>query len=1123
MGTDSKTGTHQPSSKVTVVSSSSSSKNIKKKKTKASHHKSKHNKQTRSESSSSRSSDEYGRNIPSSSSKKSSNKTKNSKDKPKSTSTNETRNNEKKSSNNNNNKKKSQRSKRDSSGSSSKRNNPTRSRTRSRSERSSDRSSSRETPTRYRHKNSLRRSNSNMQNVYAPMTHSNFPPNMPRHYLPPGMHPRGGRMPPFMASPMMGGPPMRTNMNRRSGGNGPPQSLLGGYRPPSNNFRGRGGGGGGGGGGGRGGAMNNPDYVHDMLNMLQQQQNNQKPGSQKFANPNNPNNRFYQQFQDNYKKISSGQKISNLYQASFPVQHIPREMRFNFRLLGRNIFTASDEEAEEQAANAANPPEKRSKQRRESSSSSDSDSDDNNRRKHRNNDDNDDEDQKPTSKLRSSPVYKQFNEQKRSSTKNNRNRTTSTATTQHSKSGAPSHENLQDQANFNSLLAGIMQNNSAEMLANTLVNAAAAANHNKRERSRKQQEEVQKFKTYARFQQRQAAAGGVVPASNVEEVEKKIHGLARRLQMKTIGLHDDYESQGMKRSNESSPTSENNEHRHRSSDSSSDRSKDKDGGSDASTNSQRQRKLKKKNLRANKKLNANGQLIGSSDSEQHRSDGNDSDRSMLNLNEDLKPIGYYIKDRERMLHEMFRCVRGHKLQAILPDVLKTRSLDEIKAKCLDQLDILSKKRIRTILLAQPMTSSSGTEDSTDEDEQDLFSLYPHLKSSLDVTNNNAPNAAVANTTTPPADNTKKSLPNSKFRPMQAVSEHFPPVHNSLSAPVVVGGDEDVNDYYEGFKQIKKLASLRRNQQDDEFLPFPDQSGKLLPSIGSTTARFEFKPITGLTHSQQAHLIARRAANRQQQQQAEVRQELEDLLDIDDFVLPDGDRPLSAAELSGREQRRYGLPPRLHHKIPAGPPKKGSLGDLLKQKNTQSGERSPSPMIDERNFKQQRRRRRRQRSRSLSSTGSAQWSRSSSLSNNDDRLSRHSSREMTPLNDKSEKVIEDDITDMNDLSKLLDLNEEDELLLLQIEVEQEERNMRREEKRRRKEEKKTKKLDKKTKLLSNHDEQTLIQERLNDLIQQCLNDLIENINYQDENKINSKRIFDHDDDELSKRIKLDEIN
>ncbi len=72
--------------------------------------------------------------------------------------------------------------------------------------------------------------------------------------------------------------------------------------------------------------------------------------------------------------------------------------------------------------------------------------------------------------------------------------------------------------------------------------------------------------------------------------------------MKTIGLHDDYESQGIKRSDESSVDSDGNARRHRSSGSSSDRSKDKDAGSDASTNSQRQRKLKKLNKRANKKV-----------------------------------------------------------------------------------------------------------------------------------------------------------------------------------------------------------------------------------------------------------------------------------------------------------------------------------------------------------------------------------------------------------------------------------------------------------------------------------------------------------------------------------------
>lgn len=235
----------------------------------------------------------------------------------------------------------------------------------------------------------------------------------------------------------------------------------------------------------------------------------------------------------------------------------------------------------------------------------------------------------------------------------------------------------------------------------------------------------------------------------------------------------------------------------------------------------------------------------------------------------------------------------------------------------------------------------------------------------------------------------RSLPNSKFRPvpMQVVSDtNQTTAPTNLYTPVVVGGDEDVNDYYAAFKKIKKIGNLRRNEQDDEFLPFPDQSGKLLQPIGSSLPRFEFKPITGLTHSQQAHLHARRVANRQHQQQTnDVRQEIDDLLNIDDFVLPDGERPLSSAELSTSEKRLYGLPPRLHHKVPTGPPKKGSLGDLLKQKNKQTGDRSPSPITDERNPK---RRARQRRSRSLSSTGSAQWSRSSSYSsNNDDRITR----------------------------------------------------------------------------------------------------------------------------------------
>lgn len=107
-----------------------------------------------------------------------------------------------------------------------------------------------------------------------------------------------------------------------------------------------------------------------------------------------------------------------------------------------------------------------------------------------------------------------------------------------------------------------------------------------------------------------------------------------------------------------------------------------------------------------------------------------------------------------------------------------------------------------------------------------------------------------------------------------------------------------------------------------------------------------------------------------------------------------------------------------------------------------------------------------------------------------------------------------MNDMDDLSKLLDLNEEDELLLLQIEVEQEERNIRREEKRRRKEEKKSKRSNKKLKSTS-HDPHPIVQ--------QCLDDLLQNIDLPtEETKMNSKRTFDHSDDELTKKMKFEQV-
>ena len=95
---------------------------------------------------------------------------------------------------------------------------------------------------------------------------------------------------------------------------------------------------------------------------------------------------------------------------------------------------------------------------------------------------------------------------------------------------------------------------------------------------------------------------------------------------------------------------------------------------------------------------------------------------MLNLSEDLKPIGYYIKDRERMLKEMFRCVRGHKLQAILPDGLKVTLIESYDRCCDDDDEYKTKHKRRRRMIHSRLTGMNV----------DLFFFMTNLNSHKQV-------------------------------------------------------------------------------------------------------------------------------------------------------------------------------------------------------------------------------------------------------------------------------------------------------------------------------------------------------------------------------------------------------
>jgi hypothetical protein len=51
-------------------------------------------------------------------------------------------------------------------------------------------------------------------------------------------------------------------------------------------------------------------------------------------------------------------------------------------------------------------------------------------------------------------------------------------------------------------------------------------------------------------------------------------------------------------------------------------------------------------------------------------DAEDSGEGNIDLSEELHPLGYYINDREEMINQMFSIIKGDKLRAMLPPILK---------------------------------------------------------------------------------------------------------------------------------------------------------------------------------------------------------------------------------------------------------------------------------------------------------------------------------------------------------------------------------------------------------------------------------------------------------------------
>lgn len=84
--------------------------------------------------------------------------------------------------------------------------------------------------------------------------------------------------------------------------------------------------------------------------------------------------------------------------------------------------------------------------------------------------------------------------------------------------------------------------------------------------------------------------------------------------------------------------------------------------------------------------------------------GSDIEEGGLDLSVPFKPISAYVTDRQEMLEQCLHVLGDKKLQKMLPDELKTCTVEEIKKLCLDQLEQLSQANLLQILAGEELTA-----------------------------------------------------------------------------------------------------------------------------------------------------------------------------------------------------------------------------------------------------------------------------------------------------------------------------------------------------------------------------------------------------------------------------------
>merc|ERR1712147_306619 len=76
----------------------------------------------------------------------------------------------------------------------------------------------------------------------------------------------------------------------------------------------------------------------------------------------------------------------------------------------------------------------------------------------------------------------------------------------------------------------------------------------------------------------------------------------------------------------------------------------------------------------------------------------------------VKSLVEYLPDKKLLYKQVFKCINKKDFKQMMPQNLHKYDVRDVRNWCLDELEIMSKKRIRAVILQQYLASSSSEDE-----------------------------------------------------------------------------------------------------------------------------------------------------------------------------------------------------------------------------------------------------------------------------------------------------------------------------------------------------------------------------------------------------------------------------